>query len=190
MENTKDKIIKTAFDTFLLNWFKNTSINDIITKLGISKWSFFHYFKDKNCLFIEVMDYFFNETNKKEFSEILTKEFPEKNDVIKLCKLIYWKFINLEMKWWCLLWNMSLELSDIDDFYRLKLKSLFIEREKSITLLIKNLNNTKIVKEPESIARYIIIYLEWIFLISKVYKDEEKCNKDFNLFLDVLDWLL
>jgi AcrR family transcriptional regulator len=55
---TKDKILSTAFSLFLKKGFTDVSINDIIKRGGFSKGGFFHYFKSKNHLFKEVIQFF------------------------------------------------------------------------------------------------------------------------------------
>ena len=146
MKNPKQEIIKTSHNLFLFNWYKNTSINNIVEKLWISKWSFYHHFRDKKSLFLAVMDYFFYEAAPKEFYEILWKKNAERSDIFNLCKILHNEFKKNNFKWWCLLWNMSLELSDVDEFYRIKLQELFINWEKWITEHIKRI--------PKLLCRY------------------------------------
>jgi AcrR family transcriptional regulator len=173
-----------------LNGYKNTSINNIIDNLWISKWAFFHYFKDKKSLFSGVMDYFFYESAPKEFYEILWKEVAEKSDIINLCKILHWEFEENNFKWWCLLWNMSLELSDVDEYFRTKLQELFIMWENWIIEHINKIPNFIPKKSPETIAKFIIFSMEWINLTAKVYKNKKIDKQNFDLFLEVLEGML
>ena len=190
MKNPKQEIIKTSHDLFLLNWYKNTSINNICEKLWISKWAFYHHFRDKKSLFLAVMDYFFYESAPKEFYEILWKEITTKKDVLEIPKILHLEFIKNNFKWWCLLWNMSLELSDVDEFYRTKLVELFNNWENWIIEHIKRIPNFKPKKSPETIAKFIIISMEWINLVAKVCKDKKKDKQNFDLFLEILEGML
>jgi len=161
-----------------------------VKKLNISKWAFYHHFRDKKSLFLAVMDYFFYESAPKELYEILWKEIAERNDVIDLCKILHWEFEENNFKGWCLLWNMSLELSDVDEFYRTKLIELFNNWESWIVGHIKRIPNFKPKKSPETIARFIIISMEWINLTAKVHKDKKKDRQNFDLFLEILEGML
>ena len=190
IKNPKQDIIKISHNLFLLNWYKNTSINNICESLEISKWAFYHHFRDKKSLFLAVMDYFFYESAPKEFYEILGKKVGEKKDVIDLCKILHKQFEENNYKWWCLLGNMTLELSDVDEFYRTKLVELFIHWENWIIEHIKKIPNFIPKKSPETIAKFIIISMEWINMTAKVYKNKKKDKQNFDLFLEILDGIL
>lgn len=190
IKNPKQEIIKISHDLFLLNWYKNTSINNICEKLKISKWAFYHHFRDKKSLFLAVMDYFFYESAPKGFYEILWKEIATKKDVLEIPKILHWEFEENNFKWGCLLWNMALELSDVDEFYRTKLVELFRNWENWIIEHIKKIPNFEPKKSPETIAKFIIISMEWINLVAKVYKDKKKDKQNFDLFLEILKGML
>ena len=190
IKNPKQEIIKTSHDLFLLNGYKNTSINNIVESLGISKWAFYHHFRDKKSLFLAVMDYFFYESAPNEFYEILGKEVASRKDVINLCKILHESFIDSQYKGWCLLWNMALELSDVDEFYRKKLSELFKNWELWIIEHIKRIPNFTPKKSPEIIAKFIIISMEWINLVWKVCKNKQKDKQNFDLFLEILEGML
>lgn len=57
-ETTREKILKTSFNLFLKKGLTNVSINEIIKKGGFSKGGFFHYFKNKDQLLREAIEYF------------------------------------------------------------------------------------------------------------------------------------
>ena len=190
IKNPKQEIIKISHDLFLLNWYKNTSINNIVEKLWISKWAFYHHFRDKKSLFLAVMDYFFYESAPKEFYEILSKEVSSKQNVIDLCKILHSTFEENNYKWWCLLWNMALELSDVDEFYRTKLVELFKNWEDGIIEHINKIPNFTPKKSSKIIAKFIIFSMEGINLTAKVCKNKKKDKQNFDLFLGILDGML
>lgn len=53
-ELRKDAIMKTAQQLFFENGFAETSIQDILNALSISKGGFYHYFESKNALLEEI----------------------------------------------------------------------------------------------------------------------------------------
>jgi len=190
MKNPKQDIIKTSHDLFLLNGYKNTSINNIVEELWISKWAFYHHFRDKKSLFLAVMDYFFYESAPKELYKILWKEIPEKSDVMKCCKVLQSELRKFDFKGGCLLGNMTLELSDVDEFYRNKLQELFSAWSDGISDHIKRIPDFTPKKSPETIARYIVYSMEWINMTAKVFKDKKRNEQEFDLFLEILEEML
>jgi AcrR family transcriptional regulator len=62
--DTRDLIIETAFISFIEDGFDRTSLNKIIKSTNLTKGAFYHYFKSKDELIIEVIKkYFFSFVN-------------------------------------------------------------------------------------------------------------------------------
>ena len=53
--NKKDIILKSGFFLFSKNWFKKVSIDKIVEKAWIAKWTFYLYFKNKDELYEEII---------------------------------------------------------------------------------------------------------------------------------------
>ena len=54
--DTKERILDTATNLFSTHGFSGTSIDDILTAVGITKGAFYHYFKSKDHLCEIVLD--------------------------------------------------------------------------------------------------------------------------------------
>lgn len=59
MNDTKKHIIINASKLFLQKNFKEVTMKEIVENTGLSKGAFYHYFKSKEQLFLEVLDFFF-----------------------------------------------------------------------------------------------------------------------------------
>jgi len=57
--STRENILTQSFKLFLLEGYKEISINRIIEKCGISKGAFYHHFQSKENLYMQVLDRFF-----------------------------------------------------------------------------------------------------------------------------------
>ncbi len=64
--DSKTKIIKAAMKIFLLKGFDATSMSDVVTESNLSKGGIYHHFKNKKDLFIQVIDFMFDEFEKWE----------------------------------------------------------------------------------------------------------------------------
>jgi len=75
----KTMILEKAFELFRKNGYTDTKVEDITKKLGISKGSFYTYFKTKEELLcnvdIGIMNSFTQNTNVGKFHEEMTKFF-------------------------------------------------------------------------------------------------------------------
>jgi AcrR family transcriptional regulator len=62
--DTKESIVKTALELFLQHGYEKTSLNQLAREVGITKPAIYHYFKNKDELFHEVVSLFFQEMGK------------------------------------------------------------------------------------------------------------------------------
>lgn len=84
VETTKDKIIRVSWNLFYKKGYDNTTIEEIITELGISKGGFYHHFRAKSDL-LKSISYLFDKQYKKAMKEINKLE----NKMNEYDKLIY-----------------------------------------------------------------------------------------------------
>ena len=78
MTDSKKQILKTALKLFLRNSYKEVSIRDIVSELGLTKGAFYHYYASKEQLFEEAVRYFYNNaiiTNYSNFPKTSLKKF-------------------------------------------------------------------------------------------------------------------
>lgn len=59
MNTTKEHIILTSFKLFLQKGFKEVTMSMLVKAAGLSKGAFYHYFENKEQLFIETLDNLF-----------------------------------------------------------------------------------------------------------------------------------
>jgi len=57
--DSKDKILQVAFNLFLQKGYRDVSLSEIVQQVGLTKGAFYHYFRGKDQLFLEVVDYYF-----------------------------------------------------------------------------------------------------------------------------------
>ena len=62
--DSKTKIIKSAMKVFLLKGYDATSINDVVTESQLSKGGIYHHFTNKKDLFLQTIDFMFDEFEK------------------------------------------------------------------------------------------------------------------------------
>ncbi|MDQ7023729.1 MAG: TetR family transcriptional regulator C-terminal domain-containing protein [Candidatus Gracilibacteria bacterium] len=107
-----------------------------------------------------------------------------------MCKILHGEFVESNFKGGCLLGNMSLELSDVDEFYRKKLEELFFNWKNGIINHINKIPDFEPKKSPEVIAKFIIFSMEGISLTAKVCKNKKKDKQNFDLFVEILEGML
>ena len=73
----KRKILKKAFELFRKNGYKDTKVEDITRKLGISKGNFYTYFKTKEELLYELLENV-KKSEMERYSKVEIDENPKK----------------------------------------------------------------------------------------------------------------
>ncbi|MDR1877277.1 MAG: TetR/AcrR family transcriptional regulator [Flavobacteriaceae bacterium] len=80
MTNSKKQILHTSLKLFLKNSYKEVSLRDITTEVGLTKGAFYYHYSSKEQLFEEVVKYFYNNaiiTDYNNFPKNSLKEFYE-----------------------------------------------------------------------------------------------------------------
>jgi AcrR family transcriptional regulator len=85
-EEAKTRILNTATEMFLENGYKNTKMNEIAKKLGVSKGALYQYYKSKEDLLIDVIksgaqfrrSSVFNKMTLEQLSHLPTKGYFQK----------------------------------------------------------------------------------------------------------------
>lgn len=84
--NSRDLILKEAFKLFLQKNVEKVTVPDLEKATGVQRGAIFYHFKDKEALFIEVIDrYFFSELNifyplNSEDSSSINEYIKKKNE--------------------------------------------------------------------------------------------------------------
>ncbi len=77
--NSKLKIAQTAFDLFITNGYKASTMSELVKQSGLSKGAFYHYFKSKQAVYDYVLEHYFlkyyQEVNWQDFAELNYKSF-------------------------------------------------------------------------------------------------------------------
>ena len=74
-EKAKRNIIETGAQVFLEKGYHKTKMDDIAERLGVSKGAIYQYFRSKEQLFFDVMDFFMH-LRKDEVMSIILSEDP------------------------------------------------------------------------------------------------------------------
>lgn len=95
----RQRIINSAIEEFANKGYKNATIDNIVSKAGISKGSIFQYFKNKESLYVYICDYQINiikdeifnqkETNETDFFELYRHAARTKFEIVKKSPYVF-----------------------------------------------------------------------------------------------------
>ena len=113
----KRKILEKAFELFRKNGYKDTKVEDITRKLGISKGSFYTYFKTKEELLYELLENV-KKSEMERYSKVEIDENPKKTLENFIKENILLKYES----------NRRYDIEIISDFIILAINNYLIEK--------------------------------------------------------------
>ncbi len=148
---TKERILQTAAECFLLSGYHATGLDKIIKVAKITKGNFYYHFKSKEILAVETLDWQFKHIYNDIQDQVLSKQKSPLDTLFLLFDLM----ANRQKKQHqegqicgCYFGNFTLELSAESLLIREKVKSIFQQYAE----LIENLLNQAIKKKEISLT--------------------------------------
>lgn len=174
-ELTKQIIIDKAFNLFYENGFKTTSIDKIMNATTLTKGAFYHHYKNKKELGLEVIAL----KLQKRVSDSMIMPLYETGDALKILETTFLERIKsfpiYDKQHGCPMNNFINEIGDFESAYQTALKSIIenwilalatlIERGQKENSINKNISG-------QAVAVYLISAFEGIRGIRKLYDND------------------
>lgn len=173
-QNTKCLLIETGIDVMLEKGYNATGINEVLTACNVPKGSFYHYFSSKEDFGLSVINTF-DEHYVQELDKALTdpKIAPLKR-IKNYIDAAIDKAEKRQCSRGCLIANLSQEMADQNEVFRIRLKEILQRRQATFTAV---LNEAKAAGEiPKSVktadaAEFFLCSFEGSLMRSKVMRD-------------------
>ncbi len=170
-EKKKEKILKKAWELFKINGYEETKIEKITKEVGISKGSFYTYFKTKEDVLFAILEKIEIEI-ENSINDIDTSEEPSKilyNLLEKRVELFLGYVQNMKLE------NLYIMKSGQIDEFKDKITVFYITFIKEN--IIKKYENKKIW-DLEIISKYINSSIEGYFF-EEIFENKGIIDKDF-----------
>lgn len=174
LSTSREKIVESARDLFHLNGYQHTSIDDILKSTGVTKSNFYYHFKSKEELGLLILEIRIKQYEIKFLSDTLgnTSIAPEKR-LKNYYKKVTSFHKDLNCRRGCPFGNLALEMSDVNENFRLRLSEFFNHWQKIIEGCIKEGIRKKEFRDDlsyKSIAQLILSHLEGAIMIAKTHR--------------------
>ena len=185
LEEKKRNVIEKSAKLFYYQGYVNTGINEILQECNIPKGSFYYYFKNKDYLLMQIIDY--HTDNLIVFFDNIVNDLS----MVKL-KSFFSGYFNSIVKNKCHggspLGNLAIELSDINEDARKKLEIAYDKIEKRIAFFLEMIKkeNPKYHKiNSQTYAKILTSQMEGTMFKLKLKRDENELENFFRFF-DIL----
>src|ERR1043166_2819643 len=127
-EETRQKILRAAFEEFYKNGFQGGSINHIVEKAGITKGALFHHFAGKNELGYAVVEEIIYPHLKARWLDPLANSIDPIADLKQtLQRATQDETENGRFVQGCPLNNLAQEMAPLDEGFRQRIEKVYIE---------------------------------------------------------------
>lgn len=183
---TREKILRTADDLFYLRGYNATGLDAIIGQAGITKGNFYYYFKSKEVLAVEVIEWHFAETQTEVQAAIAGTALSPMETLFTILNVILTRQVKQFSKGnicGCFFGNFTLELSNESALVRNKLDTIFSRyRETFEGLLTKAKSIGEIDNDvnPEREAEMTLSMIEGALLLDKARQQPKALAQAIN----------
>jgi TetR/AcrR family transcriptional repressor of nem operon len=177
--SAKQKLLEAAITSFRFNGYKSCSIEDIATKAGVFKGSFYNHFKSKEALAVEVLKHYVEEI----VLPLLALEGPP--SAIKRLRAHFEKISAIQHELGfpgCMMANFSGEISDLNPDLRSALDDTVNRWCGSIAKVIQQAQAEGAISKAsraDQLSRFLINSLEGALIRGRILRNQ----KPFDDFL-------
>jgi TetR/AcrR family transcriptional regulator, transcriptional repressor for nem operon len=179
----KQEIISIAKNIIHCKGYQATSISDILHAANIGKGQFYHYFSSKYDLGLAVMENLMEEWDHQLILNILQSSEDPKLKINKMLDWILTYHAGKEEKSGCPIGNLTIEMSEHDETFRLKLDHFFKRWIGSIETVLEEMvkqNQLHSTVDIRKSAEAIVAMIEGGILLMK-------SQQDISILMNVID---
>ena len=177
MIKSKEKILASARELFHENGFRQTSVDELLKKSGVTKSNFYYHFKSKEELGLIILDRFIKQYEADALAKTLgNKSLTPSERLIEFYKSVRTFHRDLDKPRGCPFGNMAIEMSGSNESFREKLSLFFNSWEKIIEECIREGMSTGDFRSdlpPGVIAQLILSHLEGAIMMVKTHRSIE-----------------
>ena len=174
-ELTRQLIIEKAFELFYENGFKTTSVDKIMKLTSLSKGAFYHHYKSKKELGVEVISL----KIQKRVLNSMVLPLKEPGNAFQILEQVFAKRLSefpfYDKQQGCPLNNLINEIGNSEEVYQNALKQIIEQWKAALVRLIERGKIEKSIKtniSSEAVAMYLISAYEGIRGIRKLYDND------------------
>ena len=138
MKETKDKLLMIGAKYIYQKGFNNTGLQEILKEANVPKGSFYFYFKSKEQFGLEIIDVFLNFFENEIGSTLSDKSISGLNRIRNFLKSTMKELENTNYTGGCPIGNLSLEMGDLNENFRVKLSQAFSNMESKLLESLKD----------------------------------------------------
>lgn len=170
---SKRKLLETAMEMIWESSYGSVSVDDICTKAGVNKGSFYYAFKSKSDLAVAAFERYW-ENKRPLLDKLFSPQIPPLERLDNYCQLIIKdqkeKYRSFGKMLGCPFCSVGSELSTQDEKIRLKAEQMSARQMKYLESLVRDLAAAGMieVKDTSELAQEIYSYVTGVLMQAKI----------------------
>lgn len=188
-EFDKEEVLNKAMYTFLQNGYEGTSMQTLVSTMGINRGSLYDTFGDKRSLFLAAIAHYESTVVKTTIASLMSPD-ADKQTIIELFRNLVVSMAEEENCYGCLMTNSAVELCPHDTEAKSKIDTHFCQIANAFKQALVNAKTKGEIDRQadlDAIAKYLTSSLQGLRVMGKVNRDLETFNSIVDIILSVLD---
>jgi TetR/AcrR family transcriptional repressor of nem operon len=179
---TRRKLLGTALELIWESSYGSVSVDDICTKAGVNKGSFYYAFKSKSDLAVAAFEYYW-ETRQPVLDQIFSSQIPPLERLKKYCKAAIddqnEKYRSFGKILGCPFCSLGSELSTQDENIRKKVEQMSGRMMKYLEALVRDLAAEDLIdaKDDKELAHELYFYLIGVLMQAKIENNPKSLDR-------------
>jgi len=181
MTQIQKELLEATYIEVFINGYKNANTNTILKNAKVNKGSMYHYFRDKRALVLAMFEYKFMPIVADIYTKTLDNDYDSLIKLIKNTQLIVQKHGSM-------LVNLSLEISGLDEEFRIILNKIDKIRYDRFYAILDSIVSDKIIYH-EDINRLSKFILSSIDGATIKYKTTQQISDFYDVVNELIEYL-
>ena len=174
---SKEEILDICRDIFWCQGYGQTSMKDIVKSTGLQPGSIYHFFKNKEDLFEQVIDHYFKTVIHPRYKQFL---YTDNGDPKKNIEEYYRGIVGVkqEDRFGCLMINTSVEVLG-QPYVQKKLDEMFDQLEKGFLHQLSRMDahKEKPIRERKRLAVQLVVTNQGFWSLVRLGSSDQNLNK-------------
>ena len=189
-EGTRQKLLQSAFEEIHKSGFRGTDLESILDRAGVTKGALYHYFESKVDLGHAVVDEVIAEIGREKWLMPLQNA---ENPIDVLVEILLGSSTKPEhIRGGCPVNNLVLEMSPLDEGFRMRLAKQFDDWRKAIAGALSRGQQKGLVRkdlDPDETAMFLMATYEGYISLAKNSQDAETLQSGMRTMAKYLETL-
>ena len=188
-EFDKEEVLTRAMYAFLQHGYERTSMQTLVSAMGINRGSLYDTFGDKRSLFLAAIAYYESTVVKNTIASLTTPE-ADKQTIIDLFRGLVVGMAKEENCYGCLMTNSAIELCPHDAEAKNRIDTHFCQIASAFKQALTKAQGKREIDSDmdlNAIAKYLTSSLQGLRVMGKVNRDRQTLDSIVDVILSVLD---